>query len=122
MSIKLSPKYGVNPTITKCFWCGKDKNEIALLGKLPKDAEAPKTCIINYDPCDECKANFSKGVLIMEGTETPNYPGQPKLGGAYPTGSLSVVKPEALTGDMKPGMKVYMTPEDYRKVFGGIKK
>lgn len=30
--IKLSPKYGVNPTIPVCFWCGKEKNEIALMG------------------------------------------------------------------------------------------
>jgi hypothetical protein len=29
MSIKLSPKHGVNPTICTCMWCGKPKNEIA---------------------------------------------------------------------------------------------
>ena len=38
-SIKISQKHGVNPTIPICFWCGKEKNEIALLGKLPGDAE-----------------------------------------------------------------------------------
>lgn len=32
-SIKVSPKYGVNPTIPVCFFCGKPKNEIALMGE-----------------------------------------------------------------------------------------
>lgn len=32
--VKISPKYGVNPTIPCCFFCGKPKNEIALLGKI----------------------------------------------------------------------------------------
>lgn len=26
MEITLSPKYGVNPTIPVCFWCGEEKN------------------------------------------------------------------------------------------------
>ena len=34
-SIRLSPAHGVNPTIPICFWCGNEKNEIALMGKLP---------------------------------------------------------------------------------------
>ena len=33
-SIRLSKEHGVNPTIPICFWCEKDKNEIAMLGKL----------------------------------------------------------------------------------------
>ena len=57
-SIKLSPKYGVNPTIPCCFFCGKEKNEIALLGKVGKrdeDIEAPMHMVIDYEPCDECR-------------------------------------------------------------------
>ena len=33
-SILLSPKHGVNPTIPVCFWCGREKNEVALMGYL----------------------------------------------------------------------------------------
>lgn len=33
-SIKLSSKHGVNPTIPVCFFCGEEKNEIALLGRI----------------------------------------------------------------------------------------
>lgn len=42
-SIKLSPKHGVNPTIPVCFFCGKPKNEIALMGRMggKEDIEAP---------------------------------------------------------------------------------
>ena len=32
--ILLSPKYGVNPTMPVCFWCGEDRGEIALLGRI----------------------------------------------------------------------------------------
>ena len=28
--IKLSPKHGLNPTIPVCFWCGEERNEVAL--------------------------------------------------------------------------------------------
>ena len=47
-NIKLSEKYGMNPTIPVCFFCQEEKNEIALLGKLKGDAEAPKIAIIDY--------------------------------------------------------------------------
>lgn len=63
--IKLSEKYGVNPTIPVCFWCGESKNEIALLGRLGdarkgEDIEAPKNMVLDYEPCDKCKEKFTK--------------------------------------------------------------
>ena len=44
--IKLSPKHGLNPTIPVCFWCGEERNEVALLGHIGdgrkhEDFEAP---------------------------------------------------------------------------------
>ena len=33
-AIKVSPKYGLNPTIPVCFWCGKERGEIALMGRM----------------------------------------------------------------------------------------
>lgn len=56
-SIRISEKHGANPTIPICFFCGEDKNEVALLGKLSGDKEAPMRMWINgdYEPCDECK-------------------------------------------------------------------
>ncbi len=57
-SIELSPKHGINPSLMKCFICGKDTG-IALLGKLKDDAEAPKE--IYNDLCDECKKIINDG-------------------------------------------------------------
>ena len=34
MALKLSPKHGLNPTISVCFWCGEEKDESALLGHI----------------------------------------------------------------------------------------
>lgn len=95
-SIKLSKKYGVNPTIPICFWCGKEKNEIALLGKLKGDIEAPKSMILNYEPCEKCEEMRSKGITIVEASETPVYGQyQEKYYGYYPTGRHFVIKDEA---------------------------
>ena len=94
--IPLSPKHGLNPTIPICFWCGKKKNEIALLGKMKEDAEAPRHCVLDYEPCDECKKNFALGVVAIEVRTSPYTPGQPPIQqGAYPTGRLVVLTTEA---------------------------
>lgn len=100
--IKLSPKYGVNPTIPVCFWCGKEKNEIALLGRISgksrrEDIEAPRHMVLDYEPCDECKKNRQLGVTVIEATETPNTEGQPPIDkyDHFPTGRYCVLKTEA---------------------------
>ena len=64
--IKVSEKYGLNPSICKCFFCGADKG-IALLGQIGdrrkhEDIEAPRECIMDYEPCDECTNNMKQGV------------------------------------------------------------
>ena len=64
--IRLSKKHGVNPTIKVCFFCGEDTNEIAFLGKLPNDEEAPKRTILDYCPCDKCKEKMDEGVTLIE--------------------------------------------------------
>ena len=77
--IRVSQKHGVNATIPICAWCGKQKNEIALLGKLPGDAEAPHNVILDYEPCDECKAQWEQGVAIIEVSTRPVAEGQPPI-------------------------------------------
>ena len=100
MSIKLSPKYGVNPTLPICFWCGKEKGEIALLGKLKDDKEAPKNCVLDYEPCDECKKNWSLGVALLGTSRKPLNDTLPPIKDTeeetlYPTGQWLVVTKEA---------------------------
>lgn len=63
-SIRLSKKYGVNPSILHCSVCGKETG-IALLGKLKGDMEAPRD--MYNDLCEDCKKYLdSKGTIIIE--------------------------------------------------------
>ena len=97
--IRISEKHGVNPTIPICFWCGKEKNEIVLLGKLKGDAEAPRSCVINYEPCDKCKEAWKEGILFIEASTYPcidNMPPIQILGETeiFPTGRHVLMKEE----------------------------
>lgn len=92
--INLSSKHGVNPCIPVCFFCGEEKNEIALLGKLPGDKEAPHHAVIDYEPCDKCKENMSKGIALIGVTDINNN--RPPITknnnkNLYPTGNWLVL-------------------------------
>lgn len=74
--LKVSEEHGLNPTIPVCFWCGKDKGEVVLLGKLKGDREAPMKSILDIQPCPECRKKWDEaidkgGVLMFEYTEQP---------------------------------------------------
>lgn len=109
MNIKLSPKYGVNPTMPVCFFCGKDTGEIALLGKIGgkgEDIEAPHRMILNYEPCDACKAMMKGNVAVIGVVEHPTQKGQPEIQkGLYPTGSWCLLKAEAIS-------RIFNVPDD----------
>lgn len=108
--IEISPKHGLNPTIPVCFWCGKEKNEIALLGRIREkttnrfganvtkrdsDIEAPRRMVLDYEPCDECKKMWDSGVAVIEVQETPINPDQPEIQkGLYPTSRFAVLTVE----------------------------
>ena len=120
--IKLSPKHGLNPTIPVCFFCGKEKNEIALLGQIGdrrkgEDYEAPMKMILDFEPCEECQKKFAEGVLLIEVTQSPEYIGMLIAENAYPTGRYVVVKPEALIGDFKAGSKALVLKKDFMAMF-----
>ena len=113
--IEVSPKHGLNPTIPVCFWCGKNKNEIAIMGRIREkttnrygsetvvrgsDVEAPRRMVLDYEPCDKCKAMFDQGVLLIGVTSTQPSDGRPPLtaqGGesVYPTGAHAVITTDA---------------------------
>lgn len=93
--IKISPQYGVNPTIPVCFWCGKQKNEIALMGRMKGDIEVPKNMVLDYVPCEECQSHMAMGVAVLEASDHPNTEGQPPMQkGVYPTSRFVVVTTE----------------------------
>lgn len=96
-SIKLSPNHGVNPCIPICFWCGEEKSEVAMLGKIDKqDSAAPMKAVLNYEPCDKCKELFSAGIHVIGVTEQRPVEGMFPISktenGAdlFPTGAMFV--------------------------------
>lgn len=96
MSIKLSPKHGVNPAIPVCFFCNEAKNEIILAGQLQGDQEAPHAAVWDKRPCDKCKELMQQGVIfisVREGEQGAN---------PYRTGGWVVVKEEAVRRIVQP--------------------
>ena len=71
--VPVSKKHGVNPTMPICFWCGEETGEIALLGKIKGDKEAPRNLILNRDPCPECVKLRSQGITIMAVTSESDH-------------------------------------------------
>ena len=101
MSIRISEKHGVNPTMCQCFFCGEVKH-IALMGKLKGDVEAPMQCVMDYEPCDKCKEKMSQGVTLIAVSEVQPRDHRPAItaqGGkeVYPLGKYAVVKSEAFS-------------------------
>lgn len=119
--IKISKKHGVNPCIPVCAWCGKEKNEVALLGYLKGDVEAPRNAIINYEPCDECKKQWSQGVAVIEVVRTPREEGQLAITkDTYPTGRMLVVKEHVFNDKFHAGKVVFALKEDFDAMFGDM--
>lgn len=91
-SIRLSDKHGVNPTITICFYCGEEKNEIALLGKLKGDQKAPMRACIDLNPCPECIEHMKQGVILIEAEPDHDNPTTPRRLGGWAVVKESAVK------------------------------
>ena len=86
-SIKLSPKHGVNPSITHCECCGKEIG-VALFGRLKEDKKASRDVAMGL--CNDCqKVIDQQGLMIIEvrDGETGNNP--------YRTGRLVGITKDA---------------------------
>lgn len=94
--IRLSEKYGVNPTVQKCFWCGGDIG-VALLGKLKGDREAPREMVLDYSLCKECEEKKKEYVHLIEAVHEPDYQNQPEIQkDLWPTGRNMWIRDAAL--------------------------
>jgi len=118
--IRVSKKHGLNPSINKCLYCGEDKNEIVILGKLPNDEEAPMSAVFNYDPCDKCKEGMRTGISFFATGKDRK-----------PTGKFVVVREESLDSivpdeemreNIRECRKCLMSAEDFDKIFGDVLK
>jgi hypothetical protein len=115
--ITISEKHGINPCIPKCFFCGKDKNEIILFGRLPNDQEAPRGSVINKEPCDECAEYMRIGIIVIVVRDGE------KGGNPYRTGGFFVIKEEAVK-KMCPDLgdsRVMFIEESAAKMVGLVK-
>ena len=121
MSIRLSEKHGVNPSMEICFFCNEAKG-IVLFGKLKKDVEAPREVLIDYEPCDKCKEKFKEGVIVVAVTTEQQYKNQPSITTRnneelYPTGAYVVVKPKVFDNKYKAGEIITMDKNLFQKLF-----
>lgn len=95
-SIKLSPTRGLDPIISQCFLCGRDKGEIILAGEKGNkirecagvDYNSNKICF-DKDPCDECKKLMDIGVIFISVKDGENKENP------YITGGFCAIKNEA---------------------------
>jgi len=93
--IILDDKYGVNPALTTCFYCGGSK-DIVLAGKVNRKMYEAGYCsadgemnhnigVIDMEPCQKCAEWMERGVIIVsvkDGDNTDN---------PYRTGRMVVV-------------------------------
>lgn len=69
-NIRLSEKHGINPSITVCPICSKEI-DIALLGKLKGDEEAPRKII--GDLCDDCISKLGNDKIYIFAINDQGY-------------------------------------------------
>jgi hypothetical protein len=89
-SIRLSSKFGVNPSIEVCFVCGEDIG-VVLCGYIKGDVEAPKKMVVNRTPCKNCCELMQLGIVMISVKDGEQSEDNPKR-----TGGWVVVKDEAI--------------------------
>ena len=110
--IKISPKYGANPSILRCICCGKDY-VVTILGKLKGDKEAPRE--IYQGLCNDCDGVIKQGgamiIEVVDG-ETGNNPSR--------TGRLVGVSKDFKERNHIEHSIMYMPRYLFSRVFGGL--
>ena len=92
--MRLHKKYGLNPTITQCFFCGKDKNEIALLGAAYKN-QAPTHAVIDKEPCEKYKKYMEMGIMFVSVKDNTDQENPYNQENPYRTGKIAVIIEQA---------------------------
>ena len=117
-SIRLSKKYGVNPSMDVCFYCG-EVTGIALMGKISTkdnhDAEAPRYVCSSVKPCEKCTEKYKDYVLMVEAKS-----GDPK--NPEPTGRWFALKKEALHPAYRKSPVAFMLEQDFNQILNNFNK
>ena len=87
-----------NKCMPICFWCTKETGKYVTLKQID-DNPVPKKAILNYEPCDNCKELFSKGIHIIGVSEKQIVEDMMPIAkdndvSLYPTGSFFVANQE----------------------------
>lgn len=98
--MRISHKHGVNPSLSQCFYCGGDKNEVVLAGLMKGDREAPRKAVWSMEPCDQCAHFMKEGVILIEVDEAKSTDRQ----NPHRAGAWVVIKDEAIK-------RIVTTPE-----------
>lgn len=116
-NIKVSENHGINPGMLLCPLCGTETG-VALHGRLPGDAEAPR---YSYDrePCGDCREQLAAGnIFFIEAVSTAKGPER--------TGRMVCVRREAVIRTMagenldkllEQGVGM-MRPPQFQQMFG----
>ena len=125
MSDKIIPiDSGKEIEYSVCMYCGepKDKN----LADRIKHNKSSEGFIEDYEPCEDCRNTFNKGVPIIEVSLNPVFSLQPPIARndekkwVFPTGRYMVLNTDALGGGYKTGEMVLSMTEDFNKIFNEI--
>lgn len=145
-SIKLSPKYGLNPTIPVCFWCGKEKGDIALMGRVRKketrpttyggtstrvvddDVQMPMNVCLDTVPCEECAEKWALGIPVIRASSMRDDKCMEVISAdgskVYLDGRYSVVTTEAFARifgqERSKGQPIYLEDKAYDKLFKDV--
>lgn len=92
--IRLSEKYGVNPSVEVCHICGKEMG-LVMYGTSYKDengktAEAPRQVCLGH-ACDDCKKVMDQGGIFFIETQDGESGNNPRR-----TGRVVALKEEAV--------------------------
>lgn len=117
--IRVSEKHGVNPSVDKCFICGKDY-ALILFGKLKGDVEAPRS-VCSGNVCSECQEHLDNGAVFFieideERTTDENNPWRTgRQAGITHDGVRRVVDPPELAEQIIEKGVVYVPIEAYER-------
>jgi len=118
MSIKLSKKHGVNPSLMSCFVCGHEFG-VALVGRLPGDEEAPRKMTDRSMICDTCqKVMDNGGSFIIEVRDGESGDNPYRMGRLV--GLKDVAWKKNFTTSIPPDRISFMENALYEMLFGDI--
>lgn len=81
----------------KCFFCGRDNNEIARI-KEQRKQEGKADIVLDYEPCEVCKKVFAPYVIMLGVAASAPDNRPPVTEGSYPTGAYVIAKNEFIRG------------------------